>query len=71
MRKLRLILMMIAGCNILSSGPASAQVKATIEKVEADTAIAEAWPVLKRAMIRITLRRLLFLLAVSAREPFL
>ena len=48
MRRLLLILMMVLGCNVLSGGPALAQIKATIEKVEADTAIAEAWPVLKR-----------------------
>jgi non-lysosomal glucosylceramidase len=48
MKKLRLILMMIAGCNVLSSGLASAQVKPTIEKIEAETSALEAWPVLKR-----------------------
>ena len=40
--------MMIAGCNVLFSGPASAQVKATIEKVEGDSSAVESWPVLKR-----------------------
>jgi len=48
MRKLRLILMMIAGCSVLSSAPAFAQVKATIEKIEAEASALEAWPVLKR-----------------------
>ena len=47
MRQLRLILMIIAGCNVLAGGLASAQEKATIEKVEADTAAAGDWPVLK------------------------
>jgi len=48
MRQLLLILMMIVGCNTLAGGRASAQVKVTIENLEADTATSKAWPVLKR-----------------------
>lgn len=48
MRKLRLILIMIAGCYVLSSGTASAQITATIEKVKSDSSDLEAWPVLMR-----------------------
>ena len=48
MRQLLLILMMIVGCNILAGGPVSAQIRATIEKIESDSSAVESWPVLKR-----------------------
>jgi uncharacterized protein (DUF608 family) len=48
MKTLSLISTLVAVCGLFSGGPASAQVTATIEKVEADTAAAKEWPVLKR-----------------------
>jgi len=42
MRQLLLILMMIVGGNVLSGGPVLAQVKATIEKIEAEAPALEA-----------------------------
>ena len=48
MRKSRLILMVIVGCNLLPAITVSAQVKATIEKVQTDTDAAKDWPILKR-----------------------
>ena len=47
MRKSLLVLTIIAGCTLLCGAPVFAQVTATIEKVQADTA-AKDWPVLKR-----------------------
>jgi non-lysosomal glucosylceramidase len=48
MRRLLLILMMVLGCYVLSSGPASGQITATIEKIKAGSSDLEAWPVLRR-----------------------
>ncbi|MBN2313018.1 MAG: hypothetical protein JXM79_03750 [Sedimentisphaerales bacterium] len=47
MRKSRLILIVIVGCNLLPAITVSAQVKATIEKVQTDTDAAKDRPILK------------------------
>jgi non-lysosomal glucosylceramidase len=41
-------LLVTIGYVLLSSGPASAQITATIEKIKSDSSDLEAWPVLKR-----------------------